>query len=71
MGAYGEHDTDNGGGVRRVSRVGGRGGDSFISPELQREQIALAAKREGLTVVDVLEELDASGVDRTREKATV
>jgi DNA invertase Pin-like site-specific DNA recombinase len=55
-------------GYVRVSRVGGRGGDSFLSPELQREQIALAARREGLEVVDVLEELDASGGDRMREK---
>jgi hypothetical protein len=49
-------------------RVGRRGGDSFLSPELQREQIAFAARREGLEIVDVLEELDASGGDRTREK---
>jgi len=53
-------------GYVRVSRVGGRGGDSFLSPELQREQIALAARREGLEVADVLEELDASGGNRDR-----
>ena len=55
-------------GFVRVSRVGGGGGGSFLSPELQREQIALAARRECLHVVDVLEELGASGGDRTREK---
>jgi site-specific DNA recombinase len=53
-------------GYVRVSRVGGREGDRFISPQLQREQIALAAKREGVEVVDVLEELDASGGDSKR-----
>ena len=53
-------------GYVRVSRVGGRGGDSFLSPQLQREEIARAAAREGLRVVDVLEELDASGGDATR-----
>ena len=30
-------------GYVRVSKVGGRGGDSFLSPDLQREQIAAAA----------------------------
>jgi DNA invertase Pin-like site-specific DNA recombinase len=53
-------------GYVRVSRVGGRGGDRFLSPELQREQIATVAAREGLEVVEVIEELDASGGDATR-----
>ena len=53
-------------GYVRVSRVGGREGDSFISPPLQREQIEAVARREGLEVVEVLEELDASGGDNTR-----
>lgn len=50
----------------RVSKVGGREGDSFISPQLQREQIEALARREGLEVFDVVEELDASGGDATR-----
>jgi site-specific DNA recombinase len=50
----------------RVSRVGDRGGDSFISPDLQAEAIAALAKREGLKVVETLRELDASGGDNTR-----
>lgn len=50
----------------RVSRVGGRGGDSFLSPDLQREEIARVAAREGLDVVEVIEELDASGGDAKR-----
>jgi DNA invertase Pin-like site-specific DNA recombinase len=53
-------------GYVRVSRVGGREGDSFISPPLQREQIEAVARREGLEVVQVLEELDASGGDNRR-----
>ncbi len=53
-------------GYIRVSRVGGREGDRFISPALQREQIELAARREGLDVVEVIEELDASGGDASR-----
>jgi len=42
-------------GYVRVSRVGDREGDSFLSPELQREQIALAARREGLHSEDLAE----------------
>ncbi len=53
-------------GYIRVSKVGGRGGDSFLSPELQREEIARVAAREGLEVVEIVEELDASGGDRMR-----
>jgi DNA invertase Pin-like site-specific DNA recombinase len=55
-------------GYVRVSRVGGREGDRFISPGLQREQIEAVARREGLEVVDVLEEPDASGGDAGRPK---
>ena len=53
-------------GYVRVSRTMGREGDSFLSPALQREQIEALARREGLTVVDVVEELDASGGDAKR-----
>ena len=53
-------------GYVRVSRIDGREGDSFISPQLQREQIAAVAGREGLDVVRVMEELDASGGDSKR-----
>jgi hypothetical protein len=49
-----------------VSRVGGRGGYSFLSPDLQREEIARAATREGLEVAEVIEELDASEGDSKR-----
>jgi site-specific DNA recombinase len=53
-------------GYARVSRIGGREGDSFLSPQLQREQIEAVARREGLTVVETIEELDASGGDAKR-----
>ena len=50
----------------RVSRVGGRAGDSFISPELQRKSIERLAKEYDLRVVKWYEELDASGGDNSR-----
>ena len=51
-------------GYVRVSRVSKRSGDSFLSPELQRQSIERVCQREGLELVDVLEELDKSGGDR-------
>lgn len=48
-------------GYVRVSRVGGREGDSFISPEEQEARIYKVAAHAGHQVVDVLVELDESG----------
>jgi DNA invertase Pin-like site-specific DNA recombinase len=48
-------------GYIRVSRVGGRSGDSFISPDLQRQQIARHAELHGHEVVAWHEDLDQSG----------
>ena len=48
-------------GVVRVSRVGGRDGEQFVSPTEQRERIAAACERDGLQLVDTIEELDVSG----------
>lgn len=48
-------------GVVRVSRVGDRGGDRFVSPSEQRERIAAACERDGLELVDTELELDVSG----------
>jgi DNA invertase Pin-like site-specific DNA recombinase len=48
-------------GYVRVSRVGARAGESFISPELQRETIAGVAERNDLRVVELVEDLDESG----------
>jgi DNA invertase Pin-like site-specific DNA recombinase len=45
----------------RVSRVGGREGDSFISPELQAEKCLALAKSRGLTVGETFTDLDQSG----------
>ena len=49
-----------------MSRVGGRGGESLLSPELQRQAIERVCQREQLELVDVLEELDKSGGDANR-----
>jgi RimJ/RimL family protein N-acetyltransferase len=53
-------------GYVRVSVVGSRGGESFLSPQLQRESIERVCHREGLDLIDVVEELDRSGGDSTR-----
>jgi len=53
-------------GYVRVSRVGARQGDSFLSPDLQRESIERVCQREGLELVEVVEELDRSGGDAAR-----
>jgi site-specific DNA recombinase len=45
----------------RVSRVAGREGPSFISPSVQREQIAAWAKMRGVEVLQWHEDLDQSG----------
>ncbi len=47
-------------GYIRVSDIGDRAGDSFISPELQRESIERVCKKEGLQVQEWVQELDAS-----------
>jgi DNA invertase Pin-like site-specific DNA recombinase len=54
-------------GYIRVSRVGGRSGDSFISPELQQESIERVCALNGLTLIDTYTELDASGGDASRK----
>jgi len=51
----------------RVSRVGGRGGDSFLSPDIQVEAISAMALRLSFKVIDTITELDASGGDASRE----
>src|SRR5260370_27586221 len=48
-------------GVTRVSRVGGREGETFVSPNEQQRRIADACSRDGLRLIDVFEELDISG----------
>jgi hypothetical protein len=51
-------------GYVRVSRVGYRSGERFISPSVQKEQIAAWAQARPATVLEVWEELDESGVNR-------
>lgn len=48
-------------GVVRVSRVGARAGEQFVSPSEQRTRIEDACARDELDLVDVLEEMDVSG----------
>jgi DNA invertase Pin-like site-specific DNA recombinase len=55
-------------GYLRVSRLAGREGDSFISPEVQREKIEAWAKLHDAQIVEWHEELDESGAKRDRPK---
>src|SRR5262245_11836764 len=50
----------------RVSRVGGREGDSFISPDIQRDRINAYATSQGFEIGRVFEELDVSGAKQDR-----
>jgi site-specific DNA recombinase len=45
----------------RVSKVGGRSGDSFISPDAQRDVIAAWAEHNAVRIVEWHEDLDQSG----------
>ena len=45
----------------RVSQVAGRGGERFISPKVQREQIEAWAAAHGSAIGEIFEELDESG----------
>jgi site-specific DNA recombinase len=44
-----------------VSHVGGRSGESFVSPDDQAKRIKAACRRDGLHLVDVVREMDVSG----------
>src|SRR4051794_26492909 len=57
----------------RVSSVRGRGGDSFISPKVQRERIESWAESQGHRIARTHEELDVSGstVDRPKLNAVM
>jgi DNA invertase Pin-like site-specific DNA recombinase len=48
-------------GIIRVSKVGGRDSERFVSPDDQRQRIKALCKREGFKLVDVFEEMDVSG----------
>jgi DNA invertase Pin-like site-specific DNA recombinase len=53
-------------GYVRVSRRAGREGESFISPEVQRQRIEAWAKANEVRVLEWWEELDESGAKRDR-----
>lgn len=53
-------------GYVRVSRVGGREGDTFISPTVQRERCEALARAHGHTIVAWQEDLDQPGSRYTR-----
>jgi site-specific DNA recombinase len=53
-------------GYIRVSRRGGREGESFISPEIQRERIAKWAQANDIEIVEWWEEIDQSGAKLER-----
>lgn len=48
-------------GYVRVSKVAGREGPSFISPAVQRDAVTRLATAHGLTLGEIVEELDVSG----------
>jgi DNA invertase Pin-like site-specific DNA recombinase len=48
-------------GIVRVSKVGGRESERFLSPAEQRERIEALCEREGLELIDTFDELDVSG----------
>jgi site-specific DNA recombinase len=48
-------------GVVRVSRVGARSGEQFVSPSEQAERIRAACVNDGVELVETFEELDVSG----------
>src|SRR4051794_37377930 len=53
-------------GYVRVSRVGGREGPSFISPDVQQERIAAQAKAKGAEIVAWETDLDQTGATMER-----
>jgi site-specific DNA recombinase len=56
-------------GVVRVSRVGAREGDAFVSPVEQRQRIEDACRADGLELVETIEELDVSGGTALAQRA--
>ena len=48
-------------GIVRVSRVAGREGERFASPDEQRDRIETECERDGLDLLDVIPEMDVSG----------
>jgi site-specific DNA recombinase len=55
-------------GYVRISRVGGREGESFISPKVQRDKIEAWCQLHDVTLGEVVEELDVSGGKAPEER---
>lgn len=55
-------------GYVRISKVGGREGDSFLSPAQQRDAILGWMKRNGVQLGEMFEEMDVSGGKMKRPK---
>lgn len=51
----------------RVSRVGDRSGESYVSPDVQREACEAKAKLAGYDVIEIIHEEDVSGGDADRK----
>jgi site-specific DNA recombinase len=56
-------------GIVRVSEVGGREGERFVSSDQQRERIEAACDRDGGRLIDVHEEMDVKGDTPIEERA--
>ena len=55
-------------GYIRVSSVNGRSGESFISPDVQRETIERLARANGLELREIVQELNIKGDKRIEER---
>lgn len=55
-------------GLIRVSKVGDRKGDRFVSPKDQRGRIERFCAEQGITLLDIVDELDVSGGSQMLER---
>jgi DNA invertase Pin-like site-specific DNA recombinase len=55
-------------GYIRVSRKGSRSGESFLSPDIQRDTIKRIAHAKGLELGEIIEEMDVSGSKRIEDR---
>src|SRR3954447_23559634 len=56
-------------GLVRVSQVNGREGESFASPGERQDRIVAACARDGLELVETVDELDVSGGKPLEDRA--
>src|SRR5262245_4094273 len=55
-------------GYIRVSQRGGRSGESFLSPKIQRDTIKRLAAAKGVKLGEIVEEIDVSGGKRIKDR---